>query len=91
MLYKAYSKGSRSLRKHHNTLMSHEYALQVVYHVFMCPKVSVENEPQKRHRRAVKSLKQHLTVSYRVCNLPHAREVLSFGDDRSHIVIQKSP
>ena len=44
MLYKAYSYGVRSLRKYDNTLKAHEYALQVVYYVFVCPKVSVENE-----------------------------------------------
>ena len=53
VLYKAYSYGLRSLRKYHNTLKAHEYALQVVYYVFVCPKVSVENENRTVRRRKV--------------------------------------
>ena len=68
MLYKAYSYGLRSLRKYHNTLKAHEYALQVVCYVFVCPKVSVENEPPKRHRQAQFKVKVCLTVSFLLPN-----------------------
>jgi len=68
VLYKAYSYGLRSLRKYHNTLKAHEYALQVVYYVFVCPKVSVENELPKQNRQAQFKAKVCLTVSFLLPN-----------------------